>query len=264
MIPSIGRNPYRLPPKHTDPGIPYNGATRPSHLPTVMRTIPIQRTRVWSGALRLTHWVLALCVLALLASGWALSTGLLEKPQPWRDLHVAAGAVLGLALLSRIVLLIAGRTPTDRWRDCLPFNPQQWRGVRDMLVFYLSLGRVPLPAWYGHNPLWGPLYLLLFAVLGMAIVTGLLIARHDPQSLLQVTATPWWLGWTLPEWHAGLAWTTGGFAVTHVLSVFLHDARGTASEISAMVNGHKIFLPARSPQELTARASVLTHKPAGK
>jgi hypothetical protein len=40
-----------------------------------------------------------------------------------------------------------------------------------------------------------------------------------------------------------------------VLSVFLHDARGTSSEISAMVNGHKIFLPARSPQELAARST---------
>jgi Ni/Fe-hydrogenase 1 B-type cytochrome subunit len=229
-----------------------------------MKVIPIQRVRVWSGALRLTHWALALCVLALLASGWVLSAGLMEKPQPWRDLHVTAGAVLGLALLSRIVLLIAGRTPTDRWRDVLPLNPRQWRGMRDMLVFYLSLGRVPLPTWYGHNLLWGPLYLLLFAVLGMAVVTGLLIARHDPQSLLQVAATPWWLGWTLPEWHAGLAWITGGFAVTHVLSVFLHDARGTASEISAMVNGHKIFLPAHSSQELTARVGAVAHKPAGK
>ena len=62
----------------------------------------------------------------------------------------------------------------------------------------------------------------------------------------------------------GLAWVIGGFSVTHVLSVFLHDARGTSSEISAMVNGHKIFLPARAPQELIARIDVLPRKPAGK
>jgi len=63
--------------------------------------------------------------------------------------------MLGIALLFRIVLLVAGRTPTDRWHDCLPLTRQKWHGVRAMLVFYLSLGRVPLPAWYGHNPLWG-------------------------------------------------------------------------------------------------------------
>jgi len=217
-----------------------------------MNAIPIRRIRVWSGAMRIGHWTLALCVLALLFSGWALSLGL-DKPQPWRDVHVTAGSILGVVLLFRIVLLFAGRAPTDRWRDCLPLTRQQWHGARAMLVFYLSLGRVPLPAWYGHNPLWGPLYLLLFALLGLSVATGLLIARHDPPSLQQLAATPWWLGWTLPEWHTGLAWVIGGFSVAHVLSVFLHDARGTTSEISAMVNGHKIFLPARSPQDLTAQ-----------
>jgi len=218
-----------------------------------MSAIPIHRTRVWSGALRVGHWVLALCVLTLLISGWALSLVLADKLQPWRDVHVTVGSMLGIALLFRIVLLVAGRTPTDRWRDCLPLTRLQWHGVRAILVFYLSLGRVPLPAWYGHNPLWGPLYLLLFAVLGLGVVTGLLIARHDPQSLLQLAATPWWLGWTLPEWHTSLAWVIGGYSVAHVLSVFLHDTRGTTSEISAMVNGHKIFLTTRLPQEFVAR-----------
>jgi len=59
-----------------------------------MSAIPIQRTRVWSGALRVGHWVLALCVLALLLSGWALSLDLADKPQPWRDVHVTAGTLL--------------------------------------------------------------------------------------------------------------------------------------------------------------------------
>ena len=93
-------------------------------------------------------------------------------------------------------------------------------------------------------------------LLGLGVATGLLIVRHDPSSLLQLAATPWWLGWTLPEWHAGLAWFTGGFSVAHVLSVFLHDARGTTSEISAMVNGHKIFLPTRSPPSPPIRGAI--------
>ncbi len=223
----------------------------------------MQRTRVWSGALRVGHWLQVLCVLVLLISGWAVSVDLVNPSQRWRDVHVTAGSVLGIALLFRIVLLFTGRAPTDRWRDCLPLARQQWRGARATLVFYLSLGRAPLPAWYGHNPFWGPLYLLLFAVLGLGVATGLLIARHEQQSLLQLAATPWWLGWTLPEWHTGLALVTGGFSVAHVLSVFLHDARGTSSEISAMVNGHKIFMPARPPQEFTARIDVLPRRPGG-
>jgi Ni/Fe-hydrogenase 1 B-type cytochrome subunit len=241
----------------------YNEATHPPADP-YMSAMPIQRIRVWSGALRASHWLLALCVLALLISGWALSLDLADNSQPWRDVHVTAGSALGIVLLLRIVQLFTGHTPTDRWRDCLPGTRQQWHSARATLIFYLSLGRVPLPAWYGHNPLWGPLYLLLFAVLGLGVVTGVLIARHEPPLLLQLAATPWWLGWTLPEWHAGLAWVIGVFCGAHVLSVFLHDARGTSSEISAMVNGHKIFLPARPLQEFTAQINVHPRQPGGK
>lgn len=225
-----------------------------------MSTTPIQRIQVWSKALRASHWLMAVCVITLLLSGWVLAQDMTLSSALWRDAHVTTGYLLAAALAVRVALLVAGRAPTDRWRDCLPLNRQHWRGLRDMLIFYVSFARMPLPAYFGHNPLWGPLYLLLFGVLAFAVATGLLLARYDPQSLAFVAATPWWLGWTLPEWHIGLAWTTGGFAAAHVLGVFLHDSKGTASEISAMVNGHKIFLLPRAPQDLAARVTIMSRK----
>jgi len=215
-----------------------------------MSAIPIQRIRIWSRLLRLCHWLLAVTVLTLLLSGWTLGNDPLPASDSWRDAHVTTGYLLGLTLVVRIVLLFAGRVPTDRWRDCLPFTRQHWLGMRDMLVFYASLGRAPLPGYYGHNPLWGPLYLLSFGVLAGAVATGMLLASADPAQYGLLTAAPWWLGYTLREWHGVLALTLGGFAALHIASVFLHDARGTASEISAMVNGHKIFLLPHSPQDL--------------
>jgi Ni/Fe-hydrogenase 1 B-type cytochrome subunit len=238
--------------------MPYN---EPSlHLAQRMRSIPVQRVRIWSTALRTSHWLMAVCALALLLSGWMPRGETVAVSGSWRDVHLTAGYVLAAVLLFRIALLFVGRTPTERWRDCLPLHRRQWLGMRDMLLFYISLGRAPLPAYYGHNPLWGPVYLFLFLVLSFGITTGVLITGHDPQALLQMAATPWWLGWTLPEWHAGLARVIGGFAAAHVLSVFLHDARGTASEISAMVNGHKVFIPPRLPQDSTTHDQVASVK----
>jgi len=216
-----------------------------------MSAIPIQRIRIWSGALRLCHWLLAVSLLTALVTGWMLGHEAQQTAATSRDLHLTAGYLLGLTLVARIVLLFIGRAPADRWRDCLPLTRQHWLGMRDMLIFYASLGRAPLPGYYGHNPLWGPVYLLTFGVLTAAVATGLVLASAEPALRLSLAATPCWLGYSLPEWHSVLALILGGFAALHVASVFLHDARGTTSEISAMVNGHKIFLLPRTPQDLT-------------
>lgn len=215
----------------------------------------IRRVRVWSVPLRLVHWLLALCLLALLVSGWVAGPRLADAG-PWRDLHLTASYLLAIGLVVRLALLFRGRTPTDRWRDLLPTSRQQWQGVRDMARFYVSLGRAPLPGYYGHNPLWGPVYLALFGLLAVALASGVALAGADRPSLLTLAATPGWLGWTLPEWHAGSARALAGAGVAHLLAVFWHDARGTASEISALVNGHKIFLAARDPRELVERLSI--------
>lgn len=216
----------------------------------------IQRIRVWSTPLRLAHWLMALSVLVLLASGWIGGVRLGEAG-PWRELHFTAGYLLAIGLVLRMGLLLWGRTPTDRWRDLWPASRPQWLAVRDLLLFYMTLGRVALPGYYGHNPLWGPVYLLAFGAMAIGVSTGLALSRYDALGLLALSATPWRLGWTLPEWHAGVAVTLGAFGVTHILSVFLHDARGTASEISAMVNGHKIFVVTGQPQQLANRIPIV-------
>ena len=216
----------------------------------------IQRIRVWSAPLRLVHWLMALCVLALLASGWIGSARLAEAGR-WRDLHFTSGYLLAVVIVIRLGLLLRGRAPTDRWRDLLPAGRQQWLGMRDMLLFYMTLGRTTLPGYYGHNPFWGPAYLLLFGLLALGVGTGLALSGHNAQALLALAATPWWLGWTLPEWHAGVAVVLGAFSAAHVLAVFAHDARGSTSEISAMVNGHKVFVVTGQPQQLATRVPIV-------
>lgn len=216
----------------------------------------IQRIRVWSTPLRLAHWLLALCVLALLGSGW-IGGARLAETGPWRDLHFTSGYLLAVALAIRLGLLLRGRLPADRWRDLWPTGRQQWLGARDMLLFYISLGRATLPGYYGHNPLWGPVYVVLFGLLALGLGTGLALRGHDAPALLALAATPWWFDWTLPEWHSGIAAVLGVFSAAHVLAVFAHDARGTASEISAMVSGHKIFVVTGQPQQLATRIPIV-------
>jgi Ni/Fe-hydrogenase 1 B-type cytochrome subunit len=186
----------------------------------------IRRVQVWGGVQRLLHWALALCVLALLASGWLAG---------WRDLpfraqasgaHANTGYVLALLLLVRAYLLFFG-TRAEHWRDCVPGKVQRG-AVADMLRFYLTGTRSLLPAYYAHNPLWGPVYLLLYLLLALQAISGIL---------------------GLQEWHLLGFRLIAGLALLHLVAVFLHDWKGTGSEVSAMISGYKIFVVSRQGLE---------------
>lgn len=197
----------------------------------------VRREPIWSGRLRVLHWTLALTTLVLLATGWVLSADYTPLMANLRRLHIGAGILLSLALTARLVLLVWGRG-AEHARD---FR-MALRGVSDMLRFYITAGRAPVPAYYAHNPLWAPLYLLLFAVLTLQVASGLAwsyAGETDPEYYL---ALPWLLGRTLPEWHHAGYRVISVYTLTHIIAVGWHDWKGTGSEISAMLNGHKIFI----------------------
>ncbi len=206
----------------------------------------LKRVPVWSAALRGAHWTMAASVLVLLASGWLLVPGR-GSAQPLRqiaqDLHVPAGEILAAVLALRLGLLLFGRA-ADGWRDLIPQRAQV-EGIKAMLRFYLSGGRAPLPGYYGHNPLWAPLYAALLAVLVLQTLSGLWMeigSLHtwvDPANARVVS------------FHRAAAPLVLAFALAHLLAVVLHDWRGGRWEISAMVNGQKIFeiqRPTRGPK----------------
>lgn len=208
----------------------------------------VRREPVWSGRLRGLHWALALSTLWLLASGWLLSLEHMPLTVDLRRLHIGAGVVMGLALAGRLLLLAFGHA-AEHLRD---FRPSP-RAMLAMLRFYATAGRAPLPAYYAHNPFWAPLYLLLLAVLGLQTASGLAwqyAGSADPE---YYQALPWLLGWTLPEWHEAGYRVIAGFTISHLLAVFWHDWKGTGAEVSAMLNGHKIFIIRRPSDVLPVK-----------
>jgi Ni/Fe-hydrogenase 1 B-type cytochrome subunit len=205
----------------------------------------VRREAVWSGRLRALHWTLALATLLLLASGWLLSQEFTPLTANLRSVHVGAGVLLSLALTGRLMLLVFGRG-AEHLRD---FRPSP-AGMLGMLRFYVTAGRAPLPAYYAHNPLWAPLYLLLFATLALQAASGLTwlyTGAADPEYF---QALPWLMGWTLSEWHLGGYRIIAAFTLAHILAVFWHDWKGTGAEISALLNGHKIFIIRRASDVL--------------
>ncbi|RMG55373.1 MAG: cytochrome b/b6 domain-containing protein [Gammaproteobacteria bacterium] len=195
-------------------------------------TETLRRVQVWGGWLRLAHALLALSTLVLIGTGWLVA----ETPsvaEVASDIHYYAASLLVVGLLLRGWLLFFG-SEGERIDQLVP-GPGEGRRIREMLLFYLSLGRARLPHWYSHNPLWKPLYLLLLLILLVMVISGGFMQSHP-------------LVWKLylPTVHAFWASVVGWLVLLHVVAVVWHDYKGGQADVSAIINGWRIFPVDRS------------------
>ena len=187
----------------------------------------LQRKYIWPGMLRLAHWGMALAVIVLLVTAWLLHwTPTVATAAS--DYHQIAGALLMLLLLLRFWLLFTDRTVAG-WQALVP-SRQSLSGMVAMLRFYVTFGGAPLPGWYAHNPLWMPVYAVLFLLLAVLSLTGFFMTEH-----------PVVLGVYLPSLHRSVAPLIGLFTFAHIIAVVMHDARGKLADVSGMLNGFRLF-----------------------
>ncbi|MEE9493415.1 MAG: cytochrome b/b6 domain-containing protein [Gammaproteobacteria bacterium] len=190
-------------------------------------TPTLQRKLVWSGWMRLAHALIALPVIVLITTAWLLryTTGI---NQAAIDYHYIAGALLAMGLILRLGLLFFDRS-TGRWQHLVP-NRSQLPAMSKMLRFYLSFARMPLPKWYAHNPFWLPIYSLMLIVLAIMTISGFLMASQ-----------PILMGLYLPNIHSLWAPILTVIVMAHIVTAILHDLKGCGADISAMINGYRIF-----------------------
>ena len=193
----------------------------------VLMSEQIRRVAVWSGWMRLAHWSLAGSALFLLTTGWLIehSPALAEDTA---ELHYLGASLLVFALGLRVFLGFFGKG-AERFEYLLP-RRSEIDAIRSSLLFYLSLGKSPLPSWFAHNPLWKPLYLVLFVALVLLALSGWLMPDMPVIGRLY-----------LPRVHGWLANAVAIFTAVHLFSVILQDIRGQNADISAMVSGSRYF-----------------------
>jgi len=188
----------------------------------------IKRVLVWSGWLRTSHASVGFAVLVLLFTGWLIA----ESPslaESALDLHYLASGFLIFGLVVRIVLMFAGMEH-ERLPGLFPASSELY-AMAKTFRFYISLGKSPMPGWYAQNPLWKPLYLVIYLALFVLVFSG---AVMPDVSLM--------LGFYLPSVHMFWAQLVFWFTVLHITSVVMHDYRNGTTDISAMVNGYRLFL----------------------
>ncbi|MET0067639.1 MAG: cytochrome b/b6 domain-containing protein [Candidatus Thiodiazotropha sp.] len=193
-----------------------------------MQATQVTRVLIWSRWLRISHWLIAFSSLGLMASGYLMG-GQLVGESATEDLHYMLSAVLLPALLVRLYLLFFSQG-TDHFTDCEP-DAHRLSQAWEVIKFYITLGKAPLPKWYSHNPLWGPLYLAFYFFLALNAISGLAL----------INEYPFLFNLSMLDLHRMTYLLIAGFSVLHIAAVFSHDAAGTSSDISGMVNGHRIF-----------------------
>ncbi len=186
-----------------------------------------KRVLVWSGWLRFSHGSVGLATLVLLLTGWLLAESPSLAPTAL-DLHYYAAAFLVFGLLIRFALMLLGQQH-ERLVGLLP-RAADFNGYGETLRFYFSLGKTPAPRSYAHNPLWKPVYLLIYLVLIIQLASGTLMPERDLLS-----------GFYLPSVHAFWADVLLWISILHIAAVSLQDARGKTADVSAMLNGYRLF-----------------------
>lgn len=205
-----------------------------------MQSVTVSRVFIWSRWLRLTHWALAISIFGMLMSGWLMAVDPLLFSTA-KDYHYIFSALMLPALILRLYLLFLGNG-TDHLHDCeLDTHKliQAWEVIR----FYLTLGRAPLPKWYSHNPLWGPIYLILFFFLVLSTVSGFTLAK-EIATLANIS---------MHDLHMLSYVVIGTFVFLHLPAVFSHDLSGKCSDVSAMINGYRTFKVANPSLQKTSQ-----------
>ncbi len=211
-----------------------------------------RRLYVWEFPVRLYHWVNAICVVLLIATGFIIGRPIPityaneAYQQYWfgtvRFIHFVAAFVFFFNFLVRIYWGFVGNRYA-RWRNFIPLTRAQWREMVEVLKVDILQTDIKERISIGHNALAGLIYFLSFLVFLFQAFTGFALYSSMSSSFL-----PRLFAWVVPlmggdfavrQWHHMFMWFFVVFIIIHVYLVFYHDyveGRGTTS---SMVGGWK-------------------------
>jgi Ni/Fe-hydrogenase 1 B-type cytochrome subunit len=217
----------------------------------------VRSVYVYEAPVRLWHWVNALAIVVLAATGYVIGVPLPTMPGEASDhflmgyirfAHFAAGHVLAVGLVGRAYWAFVGNHYSRELFTLPVANPAYWREVGAMLAWYLFLR--PRPNQYvGHNPMARLAMFALFFLMALFMVaTGFALYGEGAQ------AGHWshtlFTSWVIPlfgqsqdvhTWHRVGMWVMVCFVMLHVYAAIREDIMGRQSIVSTMISGYRTF-----------------------
>lgn len=214
----------------------------------------IVRVYVWEAPVRITHWLIALTIVILSATGLYIGYPFITVSgragehfvMGWaKIIHAYAAYLFITAVIIRMIWMFTGNRYAH-WDKFIPVRALRRRGLLPTIKFYLFALRKP-PGFVGHNPLAGLTYTLVFGLYFVAIVTGLVLRGTDADvsSPLRWFASyaPLLGGLQFARWiHHVVMWLLLGFAVHHVYSSVLMSTIEANATVESIFSGYK-FVP---------------------
>jgi len=210
---------------------------------------------VYDAAIRLWHWVTALCIVVLAVTGYFIGSPLPsvggEAHESYlfgwiRFTHFAAGMILGVAFLLRLYRVLTGG-PHARQIFYIPFwSIAWWKDVFGEIGWYLFIKQ---PKEYvGHNPLAHAAMFLMFVLpLIVLLLTGFaLYAESFNYGSGWYTAFGWVFSvlgdsMTVRTWHHAAMWVVIIFSMVHMYMAIREDMTHRQTTVSSMVSGWRFF-----------------------
>lgn len=216
---------------------------------------------LWQAPLRAMHWVAAIAIVLLIASGfWIGRPFFLSNAQTtgsyatqWaRLIHFVAAWLLAATAIVRVYWLVAGNR-FERLPALFPLRPRDWRNMVKQILYYSFIRREEdTPKYVGHNPFQQLFYTSLYAAAIVMVVTGF---------ALYGLATPDGLVFRLFNWvndlfgmqlvrfvHHVTTWYFVIFPITHIYFAMRSDVTEHGGGISSIISGGK-FVDARHQYE---------------
>jgi Ni/Fe-hydrogenase 1 B-type cytochrome subunit len=213
---------------------------------------------VWQVPVRIWHWVMALAMVVLAATGY-----LIGSPPPSvggeasdsflfgyiRYLHFAAAYLFAVMFLLRLVWVAVGnRFAREIFSVPLKmFDGAWWGGLIDQTKYYLFL-KPKSRQWQGHNPLAMAAMFFMY-VLGSIFMICTGFALYGEGLGMQSWAFALFTSWVMPLLgysqnvhtlhHLGM-WVLLMFTTVHLYMVVREDIFSDETVISTMVNGWRV------------------------
>ncbi len=220
-----------------------------------LATEPVARYRrvyVWQLPVRMYHWLNALCVVALIVTGYligrpvSIAYSAEAYQQYWfgtlRFIHFVAAFLFFFNFMFRIYWGFVGNRYA-KWTNFIPTKPGQVREMVDILRVDILQTKLRGMISIGHNSLAGAIYFLSFLAFLFQSLTGFAMysaMSHSFFPRLFAWITPIFGGdFGLRMWHHAFMWFFILFALVHVYLVFYHDYLEGRGTTSSMVGGWK-------------------------
>ena len=210
---------------------------------------------LWSRPLRAMHWIAAVCIPVLAATGLFIGRPyFMPSGDPlsaflmgWvRFLHFTAAAILVMTGIVRFYWLFAGNR-FERWQALFPVRRRDLRNMVEMIKYYLLIRPEKAPHYLGHNPLQQLAYTTVYVATLVMVVTGFaMYGQADPGGFFYR-----WFNWVnlllggqpITRFvHHVLTWFFLIFIPIHVYLAIRADALERTGTISSIVSGGR-FVP---------------------